>query len=81
MARSMTRRTALSALMGALAALRLPEARAAGEPLRVGKAVVENVGFIPLDVGMETGIFARHGLAVEELNFAGGAKIRISRAI
>ena len=70
-----TRRTAITALAGSLTALRIPAARAAGEPLRVGKAVVENVGFIPLDVGMELGIFAKHGLAVEELNFAGGAKI------
>ena len=75
MNRSMTRRTVLTVLAGSLAGLRLPPARAAAEPLRVGKAVVENVGFIPLDVGMETGIFAKHGLAVEELNFAGGAKI------
>ena len=75
MRRNMTRRTAMTALAGSLAALRMPAARAAGEPLRVGKAVVENVGFIPLDVGMELGIFAKHGLAVEELNFAGGAKI------
>lgn len=75
MSRRMSRRTALMALAGSLAAFRLPAARAAGEPLRVGKAVVENVGFIPLDVGIETGIFAKHGLAVEELNFAGGAKI------
>jgi len=72
---TITRRTAITALAGSLAALRLPAARAASEPLRVGKAVVENVGFIPLDVGMEAGIFAKHGLAVEELNFAGGAKI------
>jgi len=71
----MTRRAALTAVAGSLAALRLPAARAAGEALRVGKAVVENVGFVPLDVGMETGIFARNGLAIEELNFAGGAKI------
>lgn len=75
MSRRMTRRTALTVLAGSLAAFCLPAARAADEPLRVGKAVVENVGFIPLDVGMETGIFAKHGLAVEELNFAGGAKI------
>jgi ABC-type nitrate/sulfonate/bicarbonate transport system substrate-binding protein len=75
MRRTMTRRTAMTAFAGSLAALRLPAARAAGENLRVGKAVVENVGFIPLDVGMELGIFQKHGLAIEELNFAGGAKI------
>lgn len=72
---NITRRTAMTALAGSLAALRISSARAAGEKLRVGKAVVENVGFIPLDVGIETGIFAKHGVAVEQLNFAGGAKI------
>ncbi|HEX3971842.1 MAG TPA: ABC transporter substrate-binding protein [Stellaceae bacterium] len=75
MRRNMTRRTAMTAFAGSLAALRMKTARAAGETLRVGKAVVENVGFIPLDVGMEVGIFQKHGLAIEELNFAGGAKI------
>jgi ABC-type nitrate/sulfonate/bicarbonate transport system substrate-binding protein len=76
MGNRMTRRTAMTALAaGSLAALRIPAARAAGETLRVGKAVVENVGYIPLDVGMEYGIFEKHGLTIEELNFAGGAKI------
>jgi NitT/TauT family transport system substrate-binding protein len=43
--------------------------------LRVGKAVAENFGNVPLDVGMEFGIFEKHGLAIEELNFTGGAKV------
>lgn len=71
---AISRRDALAALGGSLAALAVPSARAA-ETLRVGKAVVENIGFIPLDVGMEHGIFERQGLAIEEINFAGGAKI------
>jgi len=75
MGRNMTRRTAMRVLAGSLAMLHTSKVRAAGEPLRVGKAVVENVGFIPLDVGMELGIFAKHGIAIEELTFAGGAKI------
>ncbi|HEY3920017.1 MAG TPA: ABC transporter substrate-binding protein [Stellaceae bacterium] len=75
----MSRRAAIGAIAGSLAALRIPAARAAkdqaGDILRVGKAVVENIGFIPLDVGMEYGTFAKQGLAIEEMNFAGGAKI------
>jgi NitT/TauT family transport system substrate-binding protein len=47
----------------------------AAETLRVGKAVAENFGNIPLDVGMKYGIFQANGLAIEELNFAGGAKL------
>jgi ABC-type nitrate/sulfonate/bicarbonate transport system substrate-binding protein len=74
-----TRRTALGALAGSVAAVGSRRAWAednkAATTLRVGKAVVENIGFLPLDVGMENGIFTKHGIAIEELNFAGGAKI------
>jgi ABC-type nitrate/sulfonate/bicarbonate transport system substrate-binding protein len=74
MALSISRRAALGTIAGAVAALQVPGARAE-DKLRVGKAVVETIGFIPLDVGIDRGIFARQGLAIEELNFAGGAKI------
>src|SRR5690242_16451144 len=72
-----SRRQALSAIAGSVIVLGTPDLHAAEKPasLRVGKAVVENIGFIPLDVGMEYGIFEKNGLAIEELNFAGGAKI------
>lgn len=72
-----SRRQALGAIAGSAVAFRAPLLHAADKPptLRVGKAVVENIGFIPLDIGMEYGIFAKNGLAIEELNFAGGAKI------
>jgi len=36
--------------------------------------VIQNFGYIPLDVGMKAGIFAKHGPEIPELNFAGGAK-------
>lgn len=74
MAGIITRRAALAGLAGATATFAIPPARAA-EKLRVGKAVVQNFGFIPLDVGMQAGIFAQHGLDIEELNFNGGAKL------
>lgn len=69
-----SRRMALGAVAGSLVALRGRRVFAE-DRLRVGKAVVENIGFLPLDVGMEAGIFSKHGIAIEELNFAGGAKI------
>ncbi len=75
MTRRISRRTALGAMAGTLAALRAPTIFAAEEKLRVGKAVVENIGFLPLNIGMEAGIFQRNGIAIEELTFAGGAKI------
>lgn len=74
MALLISRRAALGTLAGSLAALHVPAAKA-DEKLRVGKAVVENIGFLPVDVGIEAGIFQRQGLEIEVLNFAGGAKI------
>jgi NitT/TauT family transport system substrate-binding protein len=74
MARKMSRRAALAGLGSALALPALHTARAA-EKLRVGKAVAEVYGYIPLDVGMQHGIFAKHGVEIEEINFAGGTKM------
>jgi NitT/TauT family transport system substrate-binding protein len=74
MAYSMSRRAALAGFAGTLAALRAVPARAATK-LRVGKAVAENWGNVPLDIGMQFGIFDKHGIEVEELIFAGGAKL------
>ena len=69
-----TRRTALAGIAGSLAVLSAPLAKAATK-LRVGKAVAENWGNVPLDVGMQFGIFEKQGLEIEELIFAGGAKL------
>ena len=74
MASIITRRAALAGLAGSLAVLRAPVAKAA-DKLRVGKAVAENFGNVPLDVGMQFGIFEKQGLEIEELIFAGGAKL------
>lgn len=75
MVSGISRRAALAALVASVAALRAPAARAAATKLRVGKAVAENWGNVPLDIGMQFGVFARHGLEIEELIFAGGAKL------
>lgn len=69
-----TRRDALIAIGSSLAGLGVPTAKAA-EKLRVGKAVVEVFSYVPLDVGMKYGIFEKEGLEIEEVNFAGGAKL------
>jgi ABC-type nitrate/sulfonate/bicarbonate transport system substrate-binding protein len=44
--------------------------------LRVGKAIALPFDFVPLDVGMEKGFFKSHGIEVEEVNFAGSAKLQ-----
>lgn len=69
-----SRRAALGILSALVAAARVAPARAA-DTLRVGKAVAENFGYTPLDIGMAQGIFAKHGLEITIVNFTGGAKI------
>lgn len=48
----------------------------ATEKLRVGKAVPFAWTFTPLDVGMQTGIFAKHGLEIASSAFGGDAKMQ-----
>jgi ABC-type nitrate/sulfonate/bicarbonate transport system substrate-binding protein len=47
----------------------------AGDVLRVGKAVPEAFSFVPLDVGMQTGIFEKYALEIQPAAFAGDAKL------
>lgn len=48
----------------------------AADTLKVGKAVPFSWTFTPLDVGVEQGIFAKHGLDVQMVAFAGDAKLQ-----
>jgi ABC-type nitrate/sulfonate/bicarbonate transport system substrate-binding protein len=48
----------------------------ATEKLRVGKAVAFAWTFTPLDIGIQTGIFAKHGLDIEASAAAGDAKLQ-----
>jgi len=52
----------------------------AADKLRVGKASPTSSPMLPVDVGVKTGIFARHGLEVEIVNFGGGAKLHQAEA-
>jgi ABC-type nitrate/sulfonate/bicarbonate transport system substrate-binding protein len=58
----------------AMAAMSAPAG--AAETLRVGKAVPFAWTFTPLDVGIETGQFAKQGLIVEPSAFGGDAKLQ-----
>jgi NitT/TauT family transport system substrate-binding protein len=44
--------------------------------LRVGKAIAGPFDFTPLDVGMVKGFFHAHGIVIDEVNFAGSAKLQ-----
>ena len=60
-------------LAGAGLALGATKARAA-QPLKVGKGGQNAFSFSLLDLGIREGIFARHGLDVESIEFAGGTR-------
>jgi len=49
---------------------------AAADAVRVGKAVPFAWTFTPIDVGVETGIFAKHGLELTVTGFAGDARLQ-----
>ena len=49
---------------------------AAAEKLRVGKAVPFAWTFTPVEVGIKTGIFAKHGLEIEVSAFGGDARMQ-----
>lgn len=74
MGSTITRRAMLGALAGSAAAAYVRPAKAA-DTLRVGKAVAQNFGYSPLDIGVAKGIFKSHGLEITLLDFTGGAKI------
>jgi NitT/TauT family transport system substrate-binding protein len=48
----------------------------AAEKLRVGKAVPFAWTFTPIDVGVQTGIFAKHGLELDVSAFGGDARMQ-----
>lgn len=52
----------------------------ANDKLTVGKASPTSSPMLPVDVGVKTGIFAKHGLDVEIQNFSGGGKMHQAAA-
>src|SRR5512142_3138555 len=69
-------RTILTLIAAALLGL----SSASADTLRVGKAGREAFSFVPVDIGVRTGIFKRHGLDVEIANFGGDAKLQQAMA-
>ncbi len=67
---------AVSSAAAAILALALVAPAGAAEKLRVGKAVAFAWTFTPLDVGIQMGIFAKHGIEVEASAFNGDARLQ-----
>jgi NitT/TauT family transport system substrate-binding protein len=74
------RRAAATALILAVGATGLSSIANAEGKLQVGKAVPEAFSFVPLDVGIQQGLFRKHGLDVESIAFAGDAKLQQAMA-
>src|SRR3954467_11511632 len=70
-----------AALLAVAASLTLlsPAADAA-DKLRVGKAVPEAFSFVPLDIGMRKGFFAKNGIEIESIAFTGDARMQQAMA-
>jgi NitT/TauT family transport system substrate-binding protein len=62
------------------AAIALSAHADADDTLRVGKAVPEAFSFVPLDVGIQEGIFKTYGLDVQSTAFGGDAKLQQAMA-
>lgn len=75
MTSGISRRAAITALGGSVAALGLPVTARAADKLRVGKSVQQVFGYVPLDVGIKYGQFAKQGLDVESIVFTGGTRL------
>jgi len=69
-------RTVAAAVLVALGVLIARAPAGAAEPLRVGKGFPSLFQFTPLDVGVQEGIFKKHGLDIEISSFAGDAKLQ-----
>jgi NitT/TauT family transport system substrate-binding protein len=67
-------------ILTVLAAAVLAMTSASAETLRVGKAGREAFSFVPIDVGVRTGIFRQRGLDIEIANFGGDAKLQQAMA-
>jgi NitT/TauT family transport system substrate-binding protein len=76
----MSLRRTIALLAAALISACAVEPSLADETLRVGKAVPESFAFVPLDVGMREGLFKHSGIAIDEIAFAGDAKLQQAMA-
>src|SRR5919109_278518 len=65
-----------TACLFAAALTALAGAAQAQTPVRIGKPQAGAFQFVPVDVGIEAGIFKKHGLDVESSDFGGGPRVQ-----
>ena len=70
------RRQGIQVVAGLLFASVTAVTAAAADKVWVGKSVTQPFAFAPIEIGLEKGIWARHGLELEVPIFAGDAKLQ-----
>jgi ABC-type nitrate/sulfonate/bicarbonate transport system substrate-binding protein len=70
------RTQAIAGFLLAAVAAWVPVAAVAADKVRVGKSVTQPFAFAPIDIGIEKGIWAKHGLVLDVSIFAGDAKLQ-----
>jgi NitT/TauT family transport system substrate-binding protein len=73
-------RGALAAFAALAAVAFTVQAPAGAETLRVGKAGRTAFSFVPIDVGVQVGIFKKNGLDIQAASFGGDAKVQQAMA-
>jgi ABC-type nitrate/sulfonate/bicarbonate transport system substrate-binding protein len=66
--------TRLAAIALAVVTILLPASASAVEELRVGVSIPAAVAFVPLQVGIDRGIFAKHNLVIKRSDLGGAAR-------
>src|SRR5712671_4857204 len=72
----MSRRRATGLLAIVWLAMAVAPAAQAQSKVRVGQPQAGTFQFVPLQVGIETGIFRKHGIEVEVSSFGGGPRVQ-----
>jgi NitT/TauT family transport system substrate-binding protein len=70
------RRRVIEIIAGLLLASVTVSAAPAVDKVRVGKSVTQPFAFAPIEIGLDKGIWAQHGLELEVSIFAGDAKLQ-----
>src|SRR5499427_3087030 len=66
----------MAAALSAVLAFALAPPALAQTKVRVGQPQAGTFQFVPLQVGIETGIFRKHGIDVEVSSFSGGPRVQ-----
>jgi len=78
--RGARRLTGCLAILAGVTIMAITAIPAGAEMLRVGKAGRDAFSFVPIDVGMRTGIFKNNGLDIEISAFGGDARVQQAMA-